>query len=344
MESFDAQMRLYDYALPPELIAKAPAHPRDSARLLVYDRKKKSVLLDTFAHITDHLPQNAVLVLNETRVIPARMELTKATGGIVRALYLEGTDTAIRTMAEGKIQAGDVLQWEGDHSFTVLAREGKEAVLQPSFPLSQLMELLQQYGHTPLPPYMKDSPLTEAERRTEYQTVFAHTPGSVAAPTAGLHFTEELLERIRKKGIAIATVTLHVNLGTFAPLTETHWREQRLHQEHYTISPETAAMLNGAKRESRPIIAVGTTVVRTLESAAQNGVLAKLSGITDLFLSEDHPPRFVDGLVTNFHVPQSSLLMLVAGLTGRETLMQLYARAIAERMRFFSFGDGMLIL
>lgn len=345
----------YDYAFPAELIAQSPADPRDSARLLVYDRKNNATSFSTFADITDFLPKNAVLVFNRTKVFPARMKLKKHTGGGVEALYINEHDRLLRVMASGSFQAGDTLTWEDGHSFTVEARDGKYADLKPSFPLSDLHALLEKFGETPLPPYIKQSPLTEERRRTEYQTVFAEQTGSVAAPTAGLHFTPELLEKIKAHGCDIAYVTLHVNLGTFAPVTDEHLAKKQLHEEWYEINKETAAFLNKAKAEGRPIIAVGTTSVRTLESAVQSSnivrtgrrpvpTLERLHGVTTIFITENDELQFVDGLITNFHVPRSSLLMLVSALTGRETLLDVYRQAMEKKFRLFSFGDGMLIL
>ncbi len=357
-QNFASLLRQYDYTLPPDLIAKEPAQPRDSARLLVYDRNKDAIRFDTFANITNDLPKNAVLVLNETKVIPARMRLQKETGGMIGALYVEtcrgkaclAPTPTIRVLADGTFKSGDRLGWTDNYFFTVIAREEKEAVLQPSFPSDQLMTLLEKFGETPLPPYMKDSPLSEPARREEYQTIFAREQGSVAAPTAGLHFTKELIKKIEQHGCTIEKITLHVNLGTFAPLTEENIRERRLHREHFSIAPDVASRLNDAKKHGRPIVAVGTTVVRGLESACAVGarhalpLLEKLSGTTDIFITEHDHLHFVDHLITNFHVPRSSLLMLVAAFTGREKLLELYQKAIGERMRFFSFGDGMLIL
>lgn len=349
MDDLDALLAPFDYQLPPHLIAVAPAHPRDSAKLLVYDRATKQTSVLTFRSITDYLPKNAVLVFNETRVIPARMHLKKQTGGGIGALYLETVRAThasplLRMMADGKFKAGDKLEWEDGHFFMVEERAGKEALFKPSFPLTDLHNLLRQHGHTPLPPYIKNSPLTEEQRRSEYQTVYAKTDGSVAAPTAGLHFTTGLLDAIRAHGCDIQTVTLHVGQGTFAPITEEHLRDKKLHEEWYEISGDTAAFLNKAKAEGRPIIAVGTTTVRTLESATQNGKLETLQGSTSIFITENDRIHFVDGLVTNFHVPKSSLLMLVSAFVGRETLLDLYKKAMDEEFRFFSFGDGMLIL
>lgn len=348
----------FDYQLPPHLIAQSPADPRDSAKLLIYDRNMKQTSFDIFRNIVDYLPDNCVLVFNKTRVFPARFHVRKKTGGMIGALFLNTVVgarhalplPAIRVMADGKIKPGDVLSWEQNHTFTVSERDGKYATLTPSFPIDDLPSLLERFGETPLPPYIKKSPLTEEQRRNEYQTVYATQKGSVAAPTAGLHFTEELIKKIEQSGRHVRYVTLHVNLGTFAPLTDAHWKEKRLHEECYEIDPDTAALLNDAKKNHRPIIAVGTTTVRTLESASQSSTLTspstltRLSGITDIFITEHDHLHFVDGLVTNFHVPRSSLLMMVSAFTGRETLLDLYRQAMEKDFRFFSFGDGMLIV
>lgn len=352
MIDLDSILAPYDYTFPERLIANAPAQPRDSARLLIYDRRRTdehAMVFDTFHNILDYLPHNAVLVFNQSKVLPARMMLTKNTNGIVEALYI-GTDTPhVRVMASGKIKTGDVLTWKDGHTFTVNKRDGKFATLTPSFPVEDLFNLLEQYGETPLPPYIKNSPLSEQDRRKEYQTVYAQELGSVAAPTAGLHFTPELLSSLKDAGIAIAYVTLHVNMGTFAPLTEEHLEQKKLHEEFFDIDAQTATLLNDAKKNGRPIIAVGTTSVRTLESATEKtgehaGTIHRLSGITDIFITEKDALHFVDGLITNFHVPKSSLLMLVSAFTGRTKLLELYKEAIQRDFRLFSFGDGMLIL
>ncbi len=344
MSTFDETLALYDYQFPPELIAVSPTLPRENAKLLVHNRATGETSFSTFFHIAEYLPKNAVLVFNRTKVIPARIHLTKGTGGVIEALYLEKVGNAIRVMASGKMSVGDGLAWKDGHSFMVMERDGKYATLKPSFPLEELYHLLDQYGETPLPPYIKNSPLTEADRRREYQTVYAKDAGSVAAPTAGLHFTPALIETIEQHGCTVAYVTLHVNLGTFAPLTEEHLEAKKLHEEFFEIDEATAELLNKAKTEGRPIIAVGTTSVRTLESATESGQLKALSGITDIFIAEHDQLKFVDGLVTNFHVPRSSLLMLASAFTGREKLLDLYHQAIEKKFKLFSFGDGMLIL
>jgi S-adenosylmethionine:tRNA ribosyltransferase-isomerase len=342
--SFEELLRQYDYQFPPQMIAKEPASPRDSARLLIYKRKDQSVVFDRFSNIIDSLPENAVLVFNRTKVIPAKLTLRKITGGAISALLLSVQPSTVSVLASGTLKQGDKLIWQGGHSFTVLTRQNQEALLQPSFPITDLRDLLDQFGETPLPPYLKDSPLSELQRRQEYQTVFASENGSVAAPTAGLHFTEDLIKKIEQSGRGVAYVTLHVHLGTFAPLTEEQWRLKTLHTEHYSIDDQTAALLNQSKADGKPIIAVGTTTVRTLESASDGATINRPTGSTDLFITEESTLHFVDDLITNFHVPRSSLLMLVSAFTGREKLLELYDQAIKERMRFFSFGDGMLIL
>ena len=340
-----ATLKQYDYKVPPELIAQQPARPRDSARLLVYSRKTKKVQFDIFRNLGKYLPPKAVLVFNQTKVLPARLTLTKQTGGKVRVLYLTTESRNIRVLADRALSHGETLRLTKQYSFTVVKRVNGQWLLKPSFPMRQLLTVLDRFGVAPLPPYIKHSPLTEAERKAQYQTVFAKRSGSVAAPTASLHFTKSLIAKLKRQGFGVQFVTLHVNLGTFAPLTELHLKAKQLHSELYDVDEKTARALNAAKRAHRPIIAVGTTVVRTLESAVDaRGTLRAKAGGTRLFIQPGHRFRGVDGLVTNFHVPKSSLLMLVASLVGRRNLLHVYRRAIAARVRFFSFGDGMLIV
>jgi len=341
----------YDYALPEARIAQKPASPRDSSKLLTYDCTLGTISETTFARIGDHLPKNAVLVFNQTKVIPARLRVIKPTGGTARILYVQAIAGLIKVMSDRKLTVGTDVSIANGLFLTVVRQEEKYYFLRPSFPLNKLDAVLHKHGITPIPPYIKESPLKESELRKKYQTVFAKHAGSVAAPTASLHFTDRLLKKLQKQGVAIKFVTLHVNIGTFAPLTQEHIDTGALHTESYEINKATAAFLNKAKRQGRPVIGVGTTVVRTLESAcpepaegaAQQGELKKLSGETNIFIQEGYRFKFIDGMVTNFHVPQSSLLMLVAALIGKEQLFKLYRLAIKKRYRFFSFGDGMLI-
>lgn len=334
----------YDYALPEARIAQKPASPRDSSKLLIYTRATGAVTEDTFAHIGDYLPKNAVMVFNQTKVIPARLTVTKPTGGTARILYVARENGNIKVMSDRKLVVGTDVHIADGLFLSVIRQEEKYYMLKPSFPLKKLETVLDKHGITPIPPYIKESPFKERELRKKYQTVFAKHAGSVAAPTASLHFTDRLLKKLQRQGIDIRFVTLHVNIGTFAPLTQEHIDTGVLHTESYEIDAKTAAFLNKAKAQGRPIIGVGTTVVRTLESACENGALKKLSGDTNIFIKEGYRFRYIDGMVTNFHVPQSSLLMLVAALIGKKKLFELYRFAIKKDYRFFSFGDGMLIL
>lgn len=341
--NFDELMELYDYEVPKNLIAQKPACPPDTAKLLVYSKNNSATFCDRFLNIAEYLPKNSVLVFNETKVLPARLVLTKETGGRVRVLYVAKNNGHIRVMADRKLAIGSKIRLNKKIFFTVTEREDKYYLLAPSFKISALFTVLERYGQMPVPPYIKNSPLTESELKKKYQAIFARRKGSVAAPTASLHFTKRLLAKIKKAGVGVKFVTLHVNLGTFAPLTAENLERARLHKEYYEIDKKTAGFLNKAKKQGRPIIAVGTTVVRTLESAAEGSTLKDLSGITDIFIREGYKFKFTDGIVTNFHVPRSSLLMLAAAFIGREKLSELYRAAIKKKFRLFSFGDGMLL-
>ena len=347
----------FDYKFPPELIARAPAAPRDAARLLIYDRQTGRITWDSFRNLAEHLPPRSVVVLNETKVIPARLTLLNASGGKVKILYLGKTSAersvkaserqakTIRVLANRRLSIGSLLTLPaaGVH-FTVRKAAGKTYLLEPSFPLAKLSQVLRKFGETPLPPYIKHSPLAERKLRVEYQTIFAKRQGSVAAPTASLHFTQRLLRAIKRAGRDTVFVTLHVNLGTFAPVTAENLKSGKLHAEYYEISPSAAKLLSRAKNEGRPIVAVGTTGVRALESAAdENGRLVRRSGETRLFIRPRYKFKFVDLLITNFHVPRSSLLMLVSAFVPWPKLKALYRAAIRRKFRLFSFGDGMLI-
>ncbi len=342
--SFNEIMELYDYEVPKNLIAQEPVWPRDSAKLLIYSKNKNKIFYDKFINIAEYLPKNAVLIFNETKVLPARLILKKETGGKARILYVSQKGDYISSLSDRKLAIGAKLWLNKKIYFTVIKNEQKYYSLAPSFKISALYSVLEKYGAMPIPPYIKNSPLSERELKKKYQAVFAKRRGSIAAPTASLHFTKRLLIKLKRRGIAIKFITLHVNLGTFAPLTEENLALARLHKEYYEIGKGAAEFLNKAKKEGRPIIAAGTTVARTLESASDNNsALKTLSGKTDLFIREGCDFKFIDGLITNFHVPKSSLLMLVAAFIGRQKLFNIYEAAIKKKFRFFSFGDGMLL-
>jgi S-adenosylmethionine:tRNA ribosyltransferase-isomerase len=340
--------RDFDYDLPQELIAQEPITPRDASRLLVVHCNSGRLEHRIFRDIVAYLRPGDVLVVNETRVIPARVQTVKVpTGGKVELLLLARRDER-RWEALVKGRRVDVGQR------LALRREDGEPGLQGTvievtpaggrlISFDEPVEPhLRHVGAVPLPPYIH-TPLADAER---YQTVYARQEGSVAAPTAGLHFTPELIQRISDLGVTWERVVLHIGLDTFRPVHEERVEEHAIHSEYCQLAPDAAERINRAKAEGRRVIAVGTTVVRVLESAAQaidNGVEA-WDGPTELFIYPGYRFRAVDALITNFHLPRSSLLMLVSALAGRELMLKAYREAIAERYRFYSFGDSMLIL
>ncbi len=335
----------YDYAFPGHLVALRPTSPREKAKLLVYNRKNEKVVFGEFSDLPRFLAPGTVLVFNQTKVIPARVEVLKPTGGKVHLLYVGKNGQNLKFLANKKISLGSELQIGTKKVFKVLGYLDGTYLLKPNFSSSVIYNFLNQYGQTPIPPYLKNSPLTESELRKKYQTIFASKSGSVAAPTAALHFTKRLFKKLKSAKISVKFITLHVNLGTFSPITSQNLETGRLHEEHYEIDKKTAQTLNKAKQAKFPIIAVGTTTLRALESAAdKHGELRKLSGTTDLFIREGYRFKFINGLVTNFHVPKSSLLMLVGALVGRKQTLSLYRKAIQKKFRLFSFGDGMLII
>ena len=332
------------YDLPPEQIAQTPAEPRDSSRLFVYDRATDKVEHRIFRDITDYLKAGDVLVINNTKVLPARLYAHTEHGGLIEILLLKRLERDKwevlakpgRKCAVGKsFKIGDKL------SFTVegITDSGERII---NFSYDGVFEnILEEVGSMPLPPYIKEK-LKDKDR---YQTVYAKTDGSAAAPTAGLHFTPELLEKIRGMGVEIVEVLLHVGLGTFRPVKEDIITDHKMHGEYYEVSEQAASALNRAKAEGRRIIAVGTTSVRTLESATgEDGVVRAGSGETYIFIYPPYKFKCVDALITNFHLPESTLIMLVAALVGREKILSLYKTAVDEGYRFFSFGDAMFII
>lgn len=342
MNSRPKQLRLYDYELPESFIAQAPAQPRDSSKLLVFDRRSGAIHIDVFRTLGTYVPPRTVLVFNQSKVFPARLVVKKPTGGRVVLLVLGWVGRDITAVSDRRLTIGHTLRC-GRHAFQVASQAGGRFRLRALFASSEILKLLQRYGQTPIPPYIKHSPLSEANLKRRYQTVFATDIGSAAAPTAGLHFTTNLLKSLRRRGVAVEYLTLHVGLGTFSSVTSQQLRLGRLHRESYSLSSTVAGRLNRYKAEGRPIIAVGTTVARTLESATRRGRLRAGSGQTDIFIRPGYRWKFVDGLITNFHVPRSSLMMLVASMIGRTRLLALYEYAKKNKFRFFSFGDSMFI-
>ena len=333
----------FDYELPEELIAQTPAEPRDSSRLLVYDRENKTTEDKIFRDIADYLKAGDVLVVNNTKVIPARLYALTERGAVVEVLLLKRYDMTSwevlrRPGKKGKI--GTKMKINDRLSLTVRdVTETGERIVEFSFE-GVFEDILSEAGTMPLPPYIKE----KLADQTRYNTVYSKVDGSAAAPTAGLHFTKELLEKLRDKGVEVAEVLLHVGLGTFRPVSEEIITEHKMHSEYYLVDERAAEIINRAKAEGRRVIAVGTTSVRTLESVAdERGFVRPCSGDTEIFLYPPYKMKCVDALITNFHLPESTLIMLVACMTGREEILNVYKYAVEKRYRFFSFGDAMFI-
>ena len=344
----------YDYSLPPERIAHQPASARDHSRLLVLNRHSGTLRHRSFTDILSFLEPKDVLVVNNTKVIPARLFGTKPSGGKVEVLVLDYAGGQLidgRFVCQCLVKAakapriGSQIFFEAGLSATV--KTGHSGQFTLAFDCEgSFEEKLHLIGHVPLPPYIKREPAVSLpEDRSRYQTVYAEQKGAVAAPTAGLHFSKTLMTAVASKGVSIATLTLHVGYGTFLPVRVSDIREHQMYAERFVISPTAAERINTAKREGGRVIAVGTTCVRTLEfTANESGVIAPGSGTCDLFIYPGYRFNLIDGLITNFHLPKSTLLMLVAAFAGRENILKAYHAAIREKYRFYSYGDAMLIL
>ncbi len=334
----------FDYYLPEELIAQHPLEDRAASRLLILDKNTGEYKDETFRNIKNYLKPGDCLVLNDTRVIPARLYGTKKeTGGAIEFLLLHrfSADEWEVALKPGKrAKPGAVFEFgEGRLTAEVLdiLDGGKRRV---RFSYDGLFEnVLDELGEMPLPHYIKEK-LTDNER---YQTVYSKHKGSAAAPTAGLHFTKELLEEIREMGVKEAFLTLHVGLGTFRPVKVSDVTKHKMHSEYYSVSEETAAVINDAKANGGRIICVGTTSCRTLESASENGIVKPGSGFTDIFIYPGYKFKMTQALITNFHLPKSTLVMLVSALAGKDNILNAYKHAVDEHYRFFSFGDAMFI-
>ena len=334
----------FDYYLPEELIAQHPLEDRAASRLLILDKNTGEYKDETFRNIKNYLKPGDCLVLNDTRVIPARLYGTKKeTGGAIEFLLLHrfSADEWEVALKPGKrAKPGAVFEFgEGRITAEVLdVLEGGNRRVRFSY--DGLFEnVLDELGEMPLPHYIKEK-LTDNER---YQTVYSRHKGSAAAPTAGLHFTKELLEEIREMGVKEAFLTLHVGLGTFRPVKVSDVTKHKMHSEYYSVSEETAAVINEAKANGGRIICVGTTSCRTLESASENGIVKPGSGFTDIFIYPGYKFKMTQALITNFHLPKSTLVMLVSAFAGKDNILNAYKHAVDEHYRFFSFGDAMFI-
>jgi len=334
------------YDLPEELIAQTPVEPRDSSRLMVVPRNGDPLVHDRFYNICDYLREGDLLVMNDSKVFPARIfGQRRGTGGNVEMLLLKRvsiTDWEVTGKPLRRLHEGVFIDFPEGLSAEVIKREENDYNMLVRFNVGQeIYAVLDRIGQMPLPPYIT----AKLENKDRYNTVYCKTVGSAAAPTAGLHFTERVFDSLREKGVDTAYVTLHVGLGTFLPVKENNILDHKMHSEEYTIPPETVKKIRACKARGGRVIAVGTTSCRTLESAATElGAVQPCTRSTSIFIYPGYEFKVIDGLITNFHLPESTLIMLVSAFLGRERTLAVYQTAIDERYRFFSFGDSMAIL
>lgn len=335
----------FDYELPECLIAQTPLKQRDTSKLMVLDKQTGEIMHHVFSDIVEYLQPNDVLVLNDTKVLPARLYgIKEETGAVIELLMLKDYGDDIwecLSKPAKRIKIGTVVTFANGILKAICVDVKEEGIRMMKLEYQGILyELLDRLGEMPLPPYIHE----KLEEKNRYQTVYAKNIGSAAAPTAGLHFTEELLQKIREKGVKVVPITLHVGLGTFRPVNVTDVKSHKMHSEFYQMTKETADILNRAKKEKQRIIGVGTTTTRTLETIMSlYGTFKECSGWTDIFIYPGYHFQAIDGLITNFHLPKSTLVMLVSALAGREHILKAYQEAVNHEYRFFSFGDSMFI-
>ena len=342
----------YNYLLPEVNLALEPAVPRDSSKLFVYDTKTDQITFDKFCNLDKYLPNDSFLVLNNTKVLPARVVLKKETGGKVIILFLVNELTQkkiISGIVDRKINVGSKIFFEDGTFIKVVGQNENIFDFKFDFSKEKLFSLLQKFGNMPIPPYLKKSSLTRDDLMKKYQTIFAKNEGSSAAPTASLHFTDSVFSKLEKKNIKKYFVTLHVGLGTFASITDENIMKKKLHEEYFEIEEKTLLSIDSLKQKGKKLVAVGTTVTRTLESMSKiKDKKLKMIGKTDLFIYPPYDFKMVDVMITNFHLPKSSLMMLVEAFLqhkkAKRHLVDLYNIAIKNNFRFYSFGDAMLVL
>jgi len=351
----DLEISDFDYDLPPDRIAQSPARPRDASRLLVLDRLSGAVAHHGFRDLPDLLEPGDLVVLNDTRVLPAAFTACRASGSRIEGCFLrvlEGGLWEVLLAGRGRLRRGEVLALSdaagSAHAEIELVGRGEGGTWHVRPPAGiEAVALLARIGRPPLPPYIRrgrPAAALTATDREDYQTVYARRDGAVAAPTAGLHFTPQVFERLQARGLSCAMITLHVGLGTFQPVRAGRLAEHRMHEEYFEIGAEAAGRVNRARAAGRRIVAVGTTTVRALETAAAEGDLMAMRGWTRLFIRPPYEFRITGALLTNFHLPRTTLLALVAALAGRDRVLAVYEEAIRAGYRFYSYGDAMLIL
>ena len=339
------QLEDFDYYLPDELIAQTPLKKRDSSRLLVLDKNTGEVCHKYFSNILDYMNEGDTLVLNDTKVLPARLiGIKEETDAVIEVLLLkdvQGDTWECLTKPAKRVHVGTIISFGDGKLKAKCIEEGEEGIRKYELIYKGiLLEILEELGTMPLPPYIHE----KLEDQSRYQTVYAKNVGSSAAPTAGLHFTKELLDTIKQKKVNVVYVTLHVGLGTFRPVQVDNILDHKMHTEYYEMSSETAKILNDTRKNNKKVIAVGTTSVRTLETIMNKyNEFKECSGNTDIFIYPGYKFKGIDYLITNFHLPKSTLIMLVSALAGREKVLNAYNEAVKEKYRFFSFGDSMII-
>jgi len=349
-------MRLseFDYSMPKELIAQYPAKTRGADRLLILDREKKSLKEENFLKIVDYFKNGDLLVLNDTRVIPARLYGKRQTGGKVEIFVLDKTKRPVEALVRpsGRLKDGETVMLESGDSVTIRERTKLGRLIDFE---GSVEEVLEKAGHVPLPPYIARA--DEPDDRDRYQTIYAKNEGATASPTAGLHFTPKILEELRTKGVEIAYVTLHVSYGTFAPIKHDDIKEHNMHSEFFRVSRENAMLINNARNNKRRVIACGTTTVRVLEACSDDIVnfipgaekygeiqFRGFEGFTNLFIYPGYKFRIVNAMITNFHLPKSTLLLLTSAFVGKDLLFKGYEYAVDKKFKFFSYGDAMFII
>lgn len=339
------QLEDFDYELPKELIAQTPLEKRDSSRLLVLDKETGEICHQKFPNILDYMKAGDTLVLNDTKVLPARLiGVKEETHAVIEILLLKDIQEEVwecLVKPAKRVHVGTIVDFGNGKLKAKCIQEKEDGIRLFELLYDEiLVEILEELGTMPLPPYIHE----KLEDQSRYNTVYAKNLGSAAAPTAGLHFTNELLNQVKENGIHVVYVTLHVGLGTFRPVMVENIKEHKMHTEYYEMTEETAKILNETKENGNRIISVGTTSVRTLETVMNRyGKFKECSGFTDIFIYPGYQFQAIDGLITNFHLPKSTLLMLVSALAGRENILNAYKEAVKEKYRFFSFGDSMMI-
>ncbi|NQU95146.1 MAG: tRNA preQ1(34) S-adenosylmethionine ribosyltransferase-isomerase QueA [Candidatus Omnitrophica bacterium] len=334
----------FDYALPKELIAQYPSQKRGDDRLLVLDRKKNSFEEKPFGCIVDYFKRSDLLILNNTKVIPARLFGKRKTGGKVEIFIIDKTASPAHALVRpsGRIKPGESVLLDSGDEAKILGKAEIGRLVEFTRPIDEILEI---YGHIPLPPYI--SRADEPGDKERYQTVYASASGATASPTAGLHFTKDLIDELKKKGVKIAYITLHVSYGTFAPVKEEIVEKHKMHSEFFHIPKESISVINEARKSGAKIIACGTTSLRALEASGadfESGRNEELEGFTNLFVYPGYEFKIVNSLITNFHLPKSTLLLLTGAFCGKDFLFKAYEHAIQNRFKFFSYGDAMLII